>query len=349
MTHPASNAHLSVARRLLSLAPMLRWWLVLVLTVASATGWAQPAAPATVTAKAQEVATAAERRVQQLVARRAALNARYEAELRVIDRLKQQRKSWRQERELADKLSEANETATALANVTRELAAAHGQLAGARRVLVTAIDTELRAGAAGPRAAHLGRLRAQLVPQVRRPVHRIVLPNAELDPSADPEDLDQQAAALREAELELQRQIAALDRQASELERVAELRKSHDRAIVLDRRDDAQPSRNPTQGGGGRNLGTSAGADDANAPPTSPESGGGGGGGAPTFEADASIVLSEVVDPSTIDALTRAQRSGDPAQRAKAAQRTRDAVKARLEKLRAQRALVEQRAKQLRK
>jgi len=330
---------------------MLRWWIVLVLTVASATGWAQPAAPATVTLKAQEAASAAERRVQQLVARRTALNARYEGELRVIDRLKQQRKSWRQERELKGKLSEANETATALANVTRELAAAHGQLAGARRVLVTAIDAELRAGAAGPRAAQLGRLRTQLVPQVKRPVHRIVLPNTDLDLTADPEDLDQQAAALRDAELELQRQILALDHQATELERVAELRKSHDRAIVLDRRDDGQPSRNPTQGSS-RALGdaTTAGAEDASAPPTSPESGGGAGTGRePAFEAEASIVLSEVVDPSTIDALTRAQRSGDPAQRAKAAQRTRDAVKAKLEQLRAKRALVEQRAHQLRK
>ncbi len=320
---------------------------MLVLMVASATAWAQPGPPTAMTVQAQEAATASERRVLALNAQRNALHARWEGELRAIDRLKQQRKSWRQERELKDRLSQANETATALAKVTRELATAQSQLARARRVLVGAIDSELSGGATGTRAEQLARLKSQLVPQVKRPVRRIVLPNLDVDPNADPEDLDQQASELRNAESELQRQIAGLEKQSKDLERVIELRKSHDRAIVLDRRDDSQPSRNPQQASNGRGFG----ADEAS-PQDGSTTGTGDGGGAeppPSFEAEASIVLSEVVDPSTIDTLSRAQRSGDPGQRLKAAAKTRDAVKAKLELLRQKRALVEQRAKQLRK
>ena len=53
------------------------------------------------------------------------------------------------------------------------------------------------------------------------------------------------------------------------------------------------------------------------------------------------MVLSGVVDSATIDTLTRAQRSGDPAQRAAAAKKTRDAVAGRLEQLRKKRAEIE--------
>ncbi|MDQ3369605.1 MAG: hypothetical protein M3680_29605 [Myxococcota bacterium] len=321
---------------------MVRWWIVLLLTVASATAMAQPA----VTARAQQVASGTERRVGQLVGETQRLRLQYEGELRAIDRLKQQRKSWRQERELKERLSNANETATALARVTRELAGAQGQLTGARRSLIAAIDGELAAGAVGPRAQQLARLKAQLVPPTRRPVHRIKIPNLELDPGADPEDLDLQAAELRALEAELQHQISGLEKQSKNLERVAELRKSHDRASVLDRRDDGQPSRNPQQASGGREA-----LDGAASPEDADTTGGTGGppDQTPSFEAEATVVLADVVDPTTIDTLTRAHRSGDPAQRAKAAARTRDAVKAKLDLLRLKRAQIEQRAKQLRK
>nr|MBA3821352.1 hypothetical protein [Deltaproteobacteria bacterium] len=196
--------------------------------------------------------------------------------------------------------------------------------------------------AVGPRAQQLARLKAQLVPPTQRLVHRIKIPNLELDPGADPEDLDLQAAQLRALEAELQRQIGGLEKQSKDLERVAELRTSHDRASVLDRRDDGQPSRNPQQASGGREAVDGA---------ASPENGDTGGSSEPppSFESEATVVLADVVDPTTIDTLTRAQRSGDPAQRAKAAARTRDAVKAKLDLLRQKRAQIEQRAKQLRK
>lgn len=331
---------------------MCRFLLVLVLTMASAIAWAQPAAPATITAKAQEVASTAERRVTQLLAQRRTLAIRYEGELSTIDRLKQKRKTWNSERELKEKLSAANETAMQLQKLERALAAARSQLAGARRVLVSAIDAELAAKPPGPRAQVLQQLRAQLVPQVKRPAaHRIAIPNLEVDPNADPEDLDAQAAELRQIEAELQRQIAGLDKQAKDLERVAELRRSHDRTIALDRREDNTPTRTtPPNSSGGRGLGDAA--ETAGSPQNDSPAPTGGGEPPPAdmgFESEATVVLQDVVDPSTLDTLTTAQRSGDPAKRSKAAAKARDAVRAKLELLRQKRAQIEHRAKQLRK
>jgi len=356
VTYPARDEHLSVAWRLLCLGTMYRWLLVLVLAMASAVAWAQPVEPANITAKAQEVASTAERRVAQLQTQRQALAARYEGELSTIDRLKQKKKTWNQERELKEKLSAANETATQLQNLDRSLIAAQSQLAGARRVLVAAIDAELATKPADARARALQRLRGQLVPQVKRPAaHRIAIPNLDVDPSADPEDLDAQAAELRQIEAELQRQVNSLDKQSKDLERVAELRRSHDRTIALDRREDNTPTRNaPQDKSGSRGLGdaaeTSSPQDNSGSPPPT---GGGEPPPAPTtdmgFESEATVVLQDVVDPSTIDTLTSAQRSGDPGKRSKAAAKTRDAVKAKLDLLRQKRALIEQRAKQLRK
>jgi hypothetical protein len=327
---------------------MCRWLLVLFLTMASAIAWAQPVPPAEITAKAQEVVSAAERRVGTLASRRQALAARYEGELSAIDRLKQKKKTWNQERELKEKLSAANETATQLKNVDRDLAGAQAQLAGARRTLVGAIDSELAAKPAAPRVQQLTNLRARLFPQVKRPAaHRIAMPNLDVDPTADPEDLDAQAAELRQIEAELQRQVTSLDKQSKDLARADELRRSHDRTIALDRRDDNTPTRNtPQDRNGGRGLG--------DASESAPTSGGDDGAGSPPpadmgYETEATVVLQDIVDPSTIDTITSAQRSGDPGKRSKAAAKTRDAVKSKLDLLRQKRALIEQRAKQLRK
>lgn len=356
------------------MGPMSRVWLVLVLTVASATAWAQPArqggatpttpaAAGAATASAQTAVSTIERRVGALATRRSQLAVRYDAELRGIRGLKQQRKSWRRDRELQSRLADANETAKQLEAITRDLAAGQRQLAAARRTLIAAVDAELAAGPNAARAAYLGRLKVQLAPPARRAPSRIVLPDTEVDLNADPEDLDQQAAQLRDSELELQRQIIGLEKQATELDRVALLRKNHERAGILDRRDDDQPTRSVQQPGGGRDVAATA---EDQGPPNSPapDSGGGGGGtggtdtstggggefgGGQLFESEASVVLADVVDTATIEALTKAARSGDPKQRAAAVKKTRDAVAQRLEQLRRKRALVEQRAKQLRK
>ena len=339
-----------MARGVLLIRPMLRWLLVLVLTVASATAWAQPAgSPSMVTARAQVETGNAERKVIQLTQSRNVISKQYAEQVAQVDRLKKQRSSWRQQRELRERLAEAQETANKLTAVTAELARANTALATARRTLVTAIDAEVAAGAGGPRASELGKLRARHAQQApKRKVQRIVLPELEIDPLADPEELDQQAAALRESEQQLLNQIAGLDKQASDLDAVAKLKKQHERAGDLARRDDDQPQRTALQSSNARASLEDSGGQSSPAPPDG--SGGDGlhslgttGGG---FESDASIVLAEVVDAGTIDTLTRAQRSGDPAQRALAAKKTRDAVAGRLDQLRKKRAEVEALAKQ---
>lgn len=335
---------------------MSRWLLVLALFVASATGRAMAQTPqaAQFTAKAEADTATGERKVAQLAAQRAALAKTYAEQLEAVDRLKKQRASWRRDRELRESLAAANETATKLGSATSELAKANTALAGARRALTAAIDAELATKPAAGRAGELARMKSRVAPQLAaRKLHRIVLPDLDVDPLADPEELEQQAAALRDSEAELARQVVGLEKQATELDEVAKLRKAHDRASDLAKRDDDQPQRTAQQGGG---RGALSGAEDAS--PSPPESGGSNGGstggstggaggqtGGPSgltgFESDASVVLSGVVDSATLDTLTRAQRTGDPAQRAAAAKRTRDAVASRLDQLRKKRAEIE--------
>jgi hypothetical protein len=243
-----------------------------------------------------------------------------------------------------------------------------GQAGGRAQGGPAAIDAELAAGAASPRAQQLTAERAHLAPATSS-AHKIVIPNSDLDPLADPEDLDKEASALKQTEGELQHQVDDLDHQTAALKQAADARKEHERAVELAVRDDDQPhhgvathgstsvsgtSQNPTAGIGGPGGGAGGaqgGASNGNSTPADPtgnNDAGGGGSRGTGFEADATIVLADVVDATTIDNLARAQHSGDPSQRAAAAKQARDAVANRLAQLRAKRAAIEARAKALR-
>ncbi len=348
---------------------MLRWWLTFVLAIAPAVAWADSAA----TDHAQATETAAEQKASGLAAQRAQLMQQFQRQTDAIDRLKKEKASWRRDRELRGALADSADTANQLAALDKQLAAAQQGIASARAQLAQAIDAELAAGATGPRAQMLTKLRAQLGSQAKAP-KKIVIPDAEIDPLADPEDLDKQAADLRHAEQELAREVQGLDVQAKELAEVADLRKHHERAIDMSRRDDDQPFRiaqrsnedhgtsglTPTSGGAGgatNTSGTGGGAGSGSGAGGGAGSSSGGGtdglfGGdrpsASAFEAEATVVLADVLDHATIDGMTRASRSGDPAQRAAAAKRARDAGRARLDQLAKKRAAVESRAKTLR-
>ncbi len=323
--------------------------IALVLAMASATAVAQPGpGPAPVaTGRAQDTERTLEAEVRRLTTHWTQLTSSYRRQLEAIDRLKKQRSSWRQQRALKDQLASANDTAKQLASASAELTLANTRLATARRTLLAAIDAEMAAGATGPRAAELTRVRARLAPAVTKArVARIVLPELEVDPLADPEELEEQGRALADSEAQLRSQIADLERQTTQLEQVARLRSQHERAGDLARRDDDQPQRSASQGT--RTLGSGTAAEGASAPEVgAPPSDGGDGTGLGTgvgggrFEAEATIVLAEVVDATTIESLTRAQRSGDPAQRAAAARRARDAVAARLAQLQKKRAEIQ--------
>jgi hypothetical protein len=320
---------------------------VLVAFVATAT-----AEPAAATDRARTTAVAAEQKLGQLATKRGQLSARWAEELRAVDRLKQQRASWSRDRELREQLGVAKATADELERVTRDEAAAQTALATARRALIAAIDAELAAGTTDERAAALAAERAKLAPQVAPAPKKIVIPDCD-DSLGDPDELELCVKALRQSETDLEKQAQTLDAQAKQLAKQAELRGQHDRAVDVGTRDDDQPHRtvqpssgdhaglasNPSTQGGGSGSG----------------SGGGGGGGGDHIPAsgvnpdEVSVVLGDVVDRGTIDGYARAQRSGDPKQRAEASAKAAAAVKARLDKVKVQRAAIEKRARALRR
>jgi len=325
---------------------MPRWVLVLAILVASATVTADSVAPvpqAGATAHAESAAKFAEQQVTQLTVHRATLARRYQDELEQIDRLKNQRATWRRDRELRDSLSDSLETANQLSAATRELEQARVNLESARRSYLVAIDTELGAGATPERARQLAQARSQLDPQLRDAPRRIVIPDFDIDPLADPEELEQRAAELRASEEDLSRQLTGLKSQAAELDRLVLLHKQHDRAGDLFNRDDDEPHRNPARASGEPSTdesSTGLGGRQPSVPPAA---------STPNFENFVPIVLADVIDASTINSLAAAQRSGDPAQRADAAHRASEAVFRRLTEIRKRRVEIEDRARGLRR
>jgi hypothetical protein len=338
-------------------------WLTCVLSVASATAWAQPAqtsVAATSAAKvqqAQQNQKAAEQKLVQLTNQRIEQRRRYDEQLSAIERIKKQKASWRRDRELNKAYADANDTAKRLTAIDNQLKTAQQTLGKARSAVVVAIDAELAAGASGARAEQLTKLRAQLSPATPAP-KKIVIPDAEIDLLADSEELERQAAALAAVERQLESQRKGLDQQHKDLKLVAELRSAHDRAGELSTRDDDQPHRGAQRPSGGRgNEAVTAGAPQE-------DSGGGAGSGAQndsstggdnfgsdklvttSFESSA-IALGEVIDKSTIEGMLRLSRSADPKQRAEAARMARDAVAKRIKELQAKRAEIEKRAKKL--
>jgi hypothetical protein len=335
---------------------------MLVLAVAPAAALAQPSPAPTVavtTPSAQAALTKAERSVADKGVVRNSLAKQYEDQLKAVDRLKQQRASWRRDRELKEALATAQSTATKLGTAATDLAAATSQLAAAKKSLLGAIDRELASHPSPARTAELSRQKAQLSPApATRNLTKIVIPDLEIDPLADPEELDAQAAELARAEKELVNQEAGFDQQAKELDDIAKLRKQHDRAGVLAQRDDDQPQRTARESTNGRTasdsptFGGNDSAGGAGAPPPEGDHSGGSTGSesgpqSPSL-AEASVVLSNVVDATTIDTLSKAAHSNDPAVRAQAAKRARDAVQLRLEQLRKKRLEIEAAARQRR-
>ncbi|HUQ05694.1 MAG TPA: hypothetical protein VM261_24490 [Kofleriaceae bacterium] len=283
----------------------------------------------------------------QLVGERAKLVRRYESELAEIDKLKRQKASWRRDRALRGKLAASVETARALESLATRLKRADADVVRARAAAVVSVDQAL-VTATGPTRTDLERKRRAWAPPPPPP-RKIIIPDEALDPLADPEELEQRAAELRDVEAELGRELARLEQQATRFDRMAQLRKQHERAAELAVRDESDPQRIGTTA---RNGFSNEVADGAGAPPNQEDGPGGGSGlsgGDPSSDSrDFATALSDVVDPSTVDALRRAERSSDPSARAAAARRARDAVNQRLSTMRKKRAAIEGRARELR-
>jgi hypothetical protein len=338
-----------------------------VLAVASANAWAQPSAQTPTVEMAQSQVTSATQKLATLQSQRAQLATKLAQQVAAVDALKKQKASWRRDRALNTAQAAAADTATKLTALDKQLNAAQQTLAKARRTEVASIDAELKAGASPARMIQLTRLRAQLAPAPIAP-KKIVIPDAEIDPLADPDELERQAAAIASAEKLLESQRKTLDQQHADLVQVAELRGAHERTNELATRDDDQPHRGAQRGSRGDQEAAAPTAGASNDSAGGASNGGGsttGGGGTSTtggetfgtdtkgttssFESTAAVALGEVIDRSTIDGMLRAQRSGDPKQRAAAAAQARDAVAKRLELLKKKRSMIEARAKQLRR
>lgn len=332
-----------MAWRLLLIGTMFRWLVVLLLTVASATGWAQSGSLSETTTRAWNTSTTVEQTLVRASKNWNEINTKFRVELDAVARLKNSPKSWRRDRELRSNIADADALGRQLETASAEVRRATEQLAAARRTLIVAIDAELGAKPETSRKAQLDRARAQVAPQTRKAT-RIVLPDMQIDPLADPEELDQQAKAIQSAEAELAKQLKGLEEQSQELDRIAVLRKQHDRTTELDRRDDNSARKGATPGI------SRGGASAEEASPNSPSpTDGAGRPDVSSFEVDAKITLAEIVDPSTIEQLNRAQRSNDPTRRAAVAKLTREAVTKKLQQLRDKRKAVEDRAVNLRR
>lgn len=296
-------------------------------------------------------------RDQRLVEKRG-LAVTYQGQLRDLDRLKQSKASWRRDRQIRAKKAESQATAARLSRVDAELRALDAQLKVQRESLLAAISRELADPALGAvRRASLERLRGQMVAALRPRARKIILPDDTLDELADPEELAEQIALIQQAEKELAQERQVLRQREERYSRWAMLREQRERAGQMSDLDDDQvrrstgrsekASRDSGGGGTGATSGDEAGA---------PAPGGGGSDQAespPPSEPDASfetssVVLADVVDSTTIDALRRAGRSANPRARADAARRAGKQVEARLERLQKSRKLIQDHLNKLR-
>lgn len=297
-------------------------------------------APSRVDAAIAAVARA-QKTLGALATERAAATRRYQGELAEVDQLKRQKASWRRDRALRSKLASSLETAKALTALADRVRVADGELTRAKAAAVAAIDAAMASATPSARA-QLARRRAAYAVAV--PTKKIVLPDDALDPLADPEELDEQAAALRDAEAALTAEVARLDRRARTFDAAAELRRQHARAESMSATDDDGVNRVAVRSGATEAATV---ADGASAPPF--ESGGVTGAADAPSGRELATALSAVVDARTVDVLRESDRSADPATWAAASRQAKDAVAARLETLRKRRLAIEARARELRK
>lgn len=299
----------------------------------------------------------------RLRADKAKLDRQYQTKLAEIDRLKKQRPSWRRDRLIRSRMRESHGTASQLSALDQRLRRMNKTIRKLKEKLVTLIDRELANRPSATRTRQLRAWRRDAGKGLRRTARKIVLPEDEIDPLADPEELDYQASLLRQSEDQLAAEMSKLDKQAARYRHMVSLRKNFSRAEELARFDDDRPRR-----GTGRST-ERASPNEAGAeapgpapPPPSvdpnndgpPDAGqeidnlGGGNDNFSGSDGNFDVVLADVVDASTIKALRAAETSSDPAVKAKAAERARKQVRERLERLRKRRKLMQNRAKRLR-
>jgi hypothetical protein len=310
--------------------------------------------------RAANALAAAQKKQRSIEAEKAKLRTTYNKQLAQVDKLKRARASWRRDRQLRDQKARSQKTALALKEVDRKLRSQRSAVSKARKALATAIDKELDLSPTPARQTYLKSMLGKVRVGLRVAPKKISMPELELDEFADPEELLEQIALIERAEAKLAREQASLTRRADYYARMETLRSKRQRADALGVFDEDgvrrstghvgnkndRNSDSSTTGGAGADLADSESAGEP--APQSPSNDDFGGGGGGSFEA-ASVVLADVVDSGTQDALRRAHRSNSPKTKAAAAKRAKDQVSDRLLRLRASKAKIRRHLKRLQK
>lgn len=319
---------------------------------AAATPAAQAQAPRT-DASAVEVTRLQRLRSAKLGEKRA-LERTYEAELGELDRLKRGKPSWRRDREIRGSQADSQTTAERLSRADQELRAIDASLRRQRQALIAAIDREVVLGPSPGRRAQLGRLRGAVAVALAPRVRKILVPDDTLDELADPDQLAEQVALIQQAEAELRRERESLRQREDRYTRMARLREQRERATQLGELEDDQVRRTggrgdrpgvaSEEGGVQDDVGAGREPPGVPGPPGDGPDMGMGNPSPPGYEdsafTESSILLSDVVDAGTLDALRRAGRSASPRARADAAARARKQVEERLQRFERNRALI---------
>lgn len=281
----------------------------------------------------------ARKREAALVRQMAELRETYNKQLGAVDKLKKSRASWRRDRKLRKQKARSQKTALALKSADAQLRAQRVLVKRERKATVRAIEKELALSPSVVRTRFL----AGVLKNARRGLaakpKKISMPDLEFDAFSDPEELLEQIALIERAEAKLAREEASLQRRESHYAHMDALRSKRDRAeeLVAFENDNVRRSTGRTQNGSSRQADdgadVSGGAlSEAGAPEAGNESGA-------SFETS-SVVLSDVVDSGTQDALRRAHRSSSPRTKADAARRAHKQVQERLKRLRASKARI---------
>ena len=308
-----------------------------------------------------------QKRLKAVRAEKAALRTVYNEQLAGVDKLKRARASWRRDRQLRDQMERSQKTALALKEVDRKLRARLTAVSKARKSLALAIDSELTQSPTAQRQVYLRKMLGKVRVGLRKAPKKISMPELELDEYADPEELLEQIALIERAEAKLAAEQKSLSRRADHFENMQALRAKRSRSDALgafdndgvrrstshvasngDKRESAQDANNTPSGGGGAGLSEGA---DSESPSPSPPGDSGDDFSEPDADsfAAASVVLADVVDSGTQDALRRAHRSKSPKTKALAAKRAHKQVKDRIERLRASKARIRRHLQRLQK
>jgi hypothetical protein len=301
-----------------------------------------------------------QKRLKAVRAEKAALRTVYNEQLAGVDKLKRARASWRRDRQLREQMERSQKTALALKEVDRKLRARLTAVSKSRKSLAIAIDRELTQSPTAQRQVYLRKMLGKVRVGLRKAPKKISMPELELDEYADPEELLEQIALIERAEAKLAAEQKSLSRRADHFESMQALRAKRNRSDALgafdndgvrrstshvagssDKRESAQDA---NTGGAGAGL-----SDGAESPSPAPPSGDADDFSEPDSFAAASVVLADVVDSGTQDALRRAHRSKSPKTKALAAKRAHKQVKDRIERLRASKARIRRHLQRLQK